>query len=67
MWLQTEPPAENTQLYKDKEGEEWATWEINREERGRVSGDERAGNRERVRASIGSLSGEKKPGIPTEH
>jgi hypothetical protein len=35
-WLQTEPPVENIQLYKNREGE-WATWEISREERGRVS------------------------------
>jgi hypothetical protein len=34
-WLQTEPAVENTQLYKNRKG----TWEIIREERGRVSGD----------------------------
>jgi hypothetical protein len=32
-WLQTKPPVRNNQLYKNKEGE-YATWEINREERG---------------------------------
>jgi hypothetical protein len=36
-WQQTEPPIENTQIYKNRRREgEWATWEINREERGRV-------------------------------
>jgi hypothetical protein len=34
-WLQTEPPVENTQLYRKREGE-WATWVIKREERGRI-------------------------------
>jgi hypothetical protein len=43
-WLQTESPVENTQLYKNREGE-WATWEINREERGRACGDGPAGSR----------------------
>jgi hypothetical protein len=38
-WLQTEPPVENTQLCKNREGE-WVTWEINREERGRVCRDQ---------------------------
>jgi hypothetical protein len=31
-WLQTKPPVRNNQLYKIREGE-YATWEINREER----------------------------------
>jgi hypothetical protein len=33
-WLQTEPPVENTQLYRNRKGGEWATWEIIKEERG---------------------------------
>jgi hypothetical protein len=38
---QTQPPVENTQLYKNRGREgEWATWEINREERGRVCRDQ---------------------------
>jgi hypothetical protein len=57
-WLHTESPVENTQLYKNRvrrEGE-WVTWEISREERGRVCRDGRAGSRERARAGIGSMS-----------
>jgi hypothetical protein len=53
-WLQTESPVENTQLYKNREGgrerereREWATWEINREERGRVCGDGPGGSRQK--------------------
>jgi hypothetical protein len=39
--LETEPPVENTQLYKSRGRErEWAMWEINREERGRVCRDQ---------------------------
>jgi hypothetical protein len=37
--LHTEPLVGNTQLYKNREGE-WATWEINREERGRICRDQ---------------------------
>jgi hypothetical protein len=37
--------------------EEWATWEINRRERGRVCKDGRACSTERARTGIGSLSG----------
>jgi hypothetical protein len=48
-WLQTESPVKNTQLYKNREGGEregeWATWEINREERGMVFGTGPAGSR----------------------
>jgi hypothetical protein len=32
--LQTEPPVENTQIYKDRKEGEGATWETNREDRG---------------------------------
>jgi hypothetical protein len=40
-WLQTEPTVKNTQLYKNGERErEWATWDITREERGRVCRDQ---------------------------
>jgi hypothetical protein len=42
-WLQTEPLVENSHLYKNREGE-WATWEINREERRRICRDRRAGS-----------------------
>jgi hypothetical protein len=38
-WLQTKPPIDNTQLYKNRRGGRVGTWEINREERGRVCGD----------------------------
>jgi hypothetical protein len=39
-WQQTEPPVKNNQLYKNRRnGGKWATWEINREERGRVCRD----------------------------
>jgi hypothetical protein len=38
-WLQTEPPVENTQLYKNRGRErERTTLEVSREERGRGSG-----------------------------
>jgi hypothetical protein len=61
-WLQTEPPVENNQLYKIREGE-WATWEINGQERGRFCRDRRAGSRERATTNIGSMLGEGGKGI----
>jgi hypothetical protein len=40
-WQQTEPSVENTQIYKNRGREgELATWEINREERGRICRDQ---------------------------
>jgi hypothetical protein len=44
-WLQTEPPVETPSYITTGREGEWATWDIDREERGRVCGDGPAGSR----------------------
>jgi hypothetical protein len=61
-WLQTEPPVENTELYKNRMGGRGLHGKSLRGESVAVCRDRRAGSIERVRASIGSLSGGRNQG-----